>query len=99
MTGNREILYPFLKRVERRTLGTINLSVTSVPWKIMEELVPDATLRHMEDKEVILDSQHGFTKGESLLTNLVTCCDGVTASVDKGIIESFRLEKGLKIIK
>jgi len=47
-----------LKRVERKTQGTTGHHHYSVPDKIMEEILLDIMQRHMENKDVIGDSQY-----------------------------------------
>jgi len=60
------------------------VSLTSQICKIFESLVRDAIVLHLEKLQLIRDSQHGFRKGRSCMTNLLTLLETVTKSMDDG---------------
>jgi len=60
------------------------VSLTSVPSKVMEQFILSAIIRHVNDNQGFRPSQHGFVKGGSCLTNLISFCGHVTRLVDEG---------------
>ncbi|KAK4825384.1 LOW QUALITY PROTEIN: hypothetical protein QYF61_027150 [Mycteria americana] len=52
--------------------------------QVHEQIILSAITRHVEDNQGIKPSQHGFRKGRSCLTNLISFYDKVTRLVDEG---------------
>ncbi|KAK4832395.1 hypothetical protein QYF61_022250 [Mycteria americana] len=76
---------PIQKKGRKEDLGYYRpVSLTSVQGKVMEPIILSAITWHVQDSQVIRPSQHGFMKGRSCLTNLISFCDQVTHLVDEG---------------
>ncbi|PKU48424.1 rna-directed dna polymerase from mobile element jockey-like [Limosa lapponica baueri] len=60
------------------------VSLTSVPGKVTEQIILSAIMHCMKEAQGIGPSQHGFMRGRSCLTNLISFYDKVTRLVDEG---------------
>ena len=61
-----------------------SVSLTSVPGKVIEQIILGEITQLLCGIQGIRPSQHGFTKGRSCLSNLISFYDCVTRPVDEG---------------
>jgi len=82
-TGGKPMPLVF-KKGKKEDPGNYGLaSLTSIPGKVKEELILGVISKQVEEKKVIRSSQHGFIKGNSYLTDLIICYEGMTNGVDE----------------
>ena len=60
------------------------ISLTSQICKVLESILRDNIVNHLSTHTLLLKSQHGFTKGKSCLTNLLSFLEDVTKAIDEG---------------
>ena len=60
------------------------LAMTPIPCKIMESIIKDDIVAHLEEQNLIRSSQHGFTKNKSCATNLLEFFEKVCQIFDEG---------------
>ena len=60
------------------------VSLTCVLCKIMEYIIRDAIMEHLDMFKLIRSSQHGFMAGRSCVTNLLEYLEELTKLVDRG---------------
>ena len=76
---------PLFKKGDKNLVQNYRpISLTSVPCKILESLIKDQLVQHLEKFNIITNTQHGFIKGKSCLTNLLEYLEYITDQVDQG---------------
>ena len=51
------------------------VSITSIIGKLMESIVRDKLVAHMEINNALLEKQHGFVPNKNCMTNLLICME------------------------
>jgi Reverse transcriptase (RNA-dependent DNA polymerase)/Endonuclease-reverse transcriptase len=76
---------PIYKKGARTDPGNYRpVSLTTVCCRVMESIMKDQIVTHLERNGLINKSQHGFMTGRSCTTNLLVFLEKVTAELDKG---------------
>ena len=81
----RANITPIYKKGSKGSSGNYRpVSLTCVLCKVMESLLRDAVVEHLAKHHLIRDTQHGFMRGKSCLTNLLEYLEVLTKLMDTG---------------
>jgi len=62
---------PLFKKGKKEDPGNYRpVDLSSIPGRVMEQLILEVIIKQVDEKKVTKSSQHGFTKRKSCLTNL-----------------------------
>jgi Reverse transcriptase (RNA-dependent DNA polymerase)/Endonuclease-reverse transcriptase len=76
---------PIFKKGSKSAPGNYRpVSLTSVSCRLMESIIKDEVVRHLDRNGLIRHTQHGFTRGRSCATNLLAFLDKITTALDSG---------------
>ncbi|MDJ0596593.1 MAG: reverse transcriptase family protein [Pleurocapsa sp. MO_226.B13] len=74
---------PIFKKGDKAATGNYRpISLTSTVGKILESIITKKIREHLDRHDLINDTQHGFMKGKSCLTNLLSFYSEVYEAVD-----------------
>jgi len=81
----RANVVPIFKKGERGKVENHRpISLTSLVCKVLESIIKDRIVSYLEGSRLIQDTQHGFRKGRSCLTNLLDFLNFATEQFDQG---------------
>ena len=76
---------PIFKKGDRTNRENYHpVSLTSVPCKIMESIIKESLVKHLEANKLLCEEQHGFRRVRSCLTNLLETLESWTQALDDG---------------
>lgn len=74
---------PIFKKGSKSEIGNYRpVSLTSQICKLLEMIIRDSLVEHLDSNSLISASQHGFRRGRSCLSNLLQFLDRITNSID-----------------
>jgi len=76
---------PIFKKGKKSSVANYRpVSLTVNLCKVFESIMRDNMIKHLEKHKLIKDSQHGFVRNRSCLTNLLIFMEEVTNYIDRG---------------